>query len=212
LDVDDDIWQDIGLEEDDEGYGDVPLWLGDDNVRDGIRARMDLDRCLEEEVRLQRERCTMQEWMLEEWNVLREALSDAESDCEDMVYQLRQRRDYLCRLCVTWQGGIGGIPCAKSMPESWGLSEDDLLSAAVLEYTATYDEADSKDDGDYDGYGELDEDEDDAKLLEVAEESALADAYAQELRGISGLGLDGGGDLTKSPTKMSSPRKRRRYD
>ena len=48
LDVDDDIWQDIGLTETDNS-GDPPLWLCDENVRDGIRAMLEQDRCLEEE-------------------------------------------------------------------------------------------------------------------------------------------------------------------
>ncbi|KII84699.1 hypothetical protein PLICRDRAFT_117578 [Plicaturopsis crispa FD-325 SS-3] len=178
LDVDDDIWQDIGLEEDDSSGGDIPPWLGDDDVRDGIRARLEVDRCLEEEVRLKRERCTMQEWMIEEWNVLRVARFDADDSNEDLAHQLDLRKAYLCQLCVTWQGAVGGIPCAKDMPESWGPSDNDILKAAVLETTASYDESDSKDDGDYNGFGELDEEEDDAELLEVAEESALADAYA----------------------------------
>src|ERR1700729_1891936 len=59
LDVDDDIWQDIGL--DDDHHGPVARWLGDDGVRDGIRAMLQLDRCYEEKVRLQQERCALQE-------------------------------------------------------------------------------------------------------------------------------------------------------
>jgi hypothetical protein len=65
LDVDDDIWQDVGL--DDELEGPIPRWLGDENVRDGIKNLLELDRCREEEIRLQKERCTMQDWMREEW-------------------------------------------------------------------------------------------------------------------------------------------------
>jgi hypothetical protein len=65
LDVDDDIWQDVGLE--DDGDGPIPRWLGDDAVRRGIKAMLDFDRCCEEEVRLQKERCALQEWMIEEW-------------------------------------------------------------------------------------------------------------------------------------------------
>lgn len=113
---------------------------------------------------------------------------------------------------MTWQGAVGGIPCAKDMPESWGPSDNDILKAAVLETTASYDESDSEDDGDYNGFGELDEEEDDAELLEVAEESALADAYAQELRRVGDLEVDSRDNLGGSPTKSSSPRKRRRYD
>ena len=48
LDVDDDIWQDIGLTETDDST-DPPLWLSDENVRMGIRAMLEMDRCQEEE-------------------------------------------------------------------------------------------------------------------------------------------------------------------
>jgi hypothetical protein len=65
LDVDDDIWQDIGLGYD--GEDDIPLWLGDDNVRSGIKFLLQMDRCIEEENRLRKERHAMQEWMIEEW-------------------------------------------------------------------------------------------------------------------------------------------------
>ena len=72
LDVDDEIWQDIGLDEIDENEG-TPLWLGDSNVRNGIKHLLALDRCLEEEARLKRERLAMQEWMCEEWMTLQRA-------------------------------------------------------------------------------------------------------------------------------------------
>jgi hypothetical protein len=65
LDVDDDIWQDIGLG--DDGEEEIPLWLGDENVRSGIKFLLQMDRCREEETRLRKERCAMQEWMKEEW-------------------------------------------------------------------------------------------------------------------------------------------------
>jgi hypothetical protein len=67
LDVDDDIWQDAGLNDDNNGS--ALLWLSDERVRQGIRNLLELDRCKEEEVRLRRERCALQEWSLEEWNV-----------------------------------------------------------------------------------------------------------------------------------------------
>ena len=41
LDVDDDIWQDVGL--DDEYDGGIPLWLGDEGVRLGIQALLQHD-------------------------------------------------------------------------------------------------------------------------------------------------------------------------
>jgi hypothetical protein len=71
LDVDDDIWQDAGLDEDEERS--VPAWLGREDVCDGIKALLNHDRCLEEENRLQKERAAMQLWTQEEWATLQRA-------------------------------------------------------------------------------------------------------------------------------------------
>lgn len=72
LDVDDTIWQDIGLDENDHN-GQPPLWLRDDKVRAGIRSMLDHDRCIEEEKGLFRERVALQDWVCEEWAVVRVA-------------------------------------------------------------------------------------------------------------------------------------------
>jgi hypothetical protein len=72
LDVDDNIWQDVGL--DDENSGPIPRWLGDDNVRQGIKFMLQLDRCEEEERRLKKERRAIQEWMREEWAKVENAI------------------------------------------------------------------------------------------------------------------------------------------
>jgi hypothetical protein len=74
LDVDDDIWQDIGL---DDTTVNPPAWLSDEGVRNGIRLQLEVDRCLEEEARLMRERSVMQEWMLAEWEGIQDALTNA---------------------------------------------------------------------------------------------------------------------------------------
>ncbi|KAJ3978579.1 hypothetical protein F5890DRAFT_1422496, partial [Lentinula detonsa] len=80
LDVDDDIWLDIGLgyNEDKEGEGGnaPPLWLSNENVRKGIRALLERDRCEEERDRLLTERRAMQEWFSEEWKVILAATED----------------------------------------------------------------------------------------------------------------------------------------
>jgi hypothetical protein len=73
LDVEDEIWQDIGLD-DVEFEGEIPGWLGDDGIRQGIKSLLELDRCEEEERSLCKERQAMQEWMLEEWECVSEAI------------------------------------------------------------------------------------------------------------------------------------------
>ena len=48
LDVDNDIWQNIGLTDESDRISDIPCWLGDDNVREGIKVMLEYHRCLEE--------------------------------------------------------------------------------------------------------------------------------------------------------------------
>lgn len=50
LDVDDDIWQDVGLEN--EPTSAPPLWLADEATRAGIHSLLDFDCCCEEEAHL----------------------------------------------------------------------------------------------------------------------------------------------------------------
>ncbi|KAI5997125.1 hypothetical protein EDD15DRAFT_2387050 [Pisolithus albus] len=94
LDVDSDIWQDVGLG---EGLPDPPQWLADEDVRKGIRFMLEVDRCNEEERRLSREWTILQEWFAVEWHHVQVALAcnadqlteeesqNCSSDDEDLV-------------------------------------------------------------------------------------------------------------------------------
>lgn len=149
LDVDDDIWLDVGIGYDDEEHGIVPpLWLSNDNVRAGIRAVMDMDRCSEERQRLLRERSALQLWFNEEWQVVNRALNQGRFQCSivsyffihftslgmgrDLDYQLNLRKDKLCRLYVAWESTLTGIPFADGLPE-WGPTADE-----IMQYRARY--------------------------------------------------------------------------
>jgi len=46
--------------------GDIPRWLEDLDVREGIRAMLRIDRCLEEECRLAMEADNLCRWLAEE--------------------------------------------------------------------------------------------------------------------------------------------------
>jgi hypothetical protein len=94
LDVDDDIWQDVGLDDEEDS---VPAWLGDEDTRRGIKALLELDRCFEEEECLGRERCALQEWFIEEWKTVLMALRSTADDA-DVQYQLHLRKRFLCYL------------------------------------------------------------------------------------------------------------------
>jgi hypothetical protein len=68
LDVDEDIWQDVGLN--DDGGIEPPPWMADDKVRMGIRSMLELDRCEEELSRLRLNRSALQEWFVDEWETV----------------------------------------------------------------------------------------------------------------------------------------------
>jgi len=53
----------------------IPKWLADNTVQERIKNLLDLDQCMEEEERLQLERCAIQEWMVEEWNCVQAKLA-----------------------------------------------------------------------------------------------------------------------------------------
>jgi hypothetical protein len=79
LDVDDDIWLDIGLGYEEQDDTIPPLWLSNDQVRTGIRALLDRDRCREDWARIVGERNAMQEWFNEEWRVVHASMERGKS-------------------------------------------------------------------------------------------------------------------------------------
>lgn len=170
LDVDDDIWQDIGLT-DENDYATVPDWLGNDLVRKGIKALLEHDRCLEEKRRLIQECISMQDWMVEEWDICATGLDHVKDD-PNLSFILQERQQYLLRLCACWVPAIEVIPSGL-LPE-WGPSAQDILHTAALESMESTVE---QYDGDDNGYNEVFEDVDDADVFADVEASRLADAY-----------------------------------
>ena len=130
LDVDEDIWLDIGLTDDD--LTEVPAWLGNDQVREGIKALLQYDRCIEEERRLKAEKLSLQQWFKEEWLIVITALNEARED-QDIIFQLNQRKAYLLRLCVVWDPLIRMIP--QDIDDNWGPTVKDLSDAQKFEYS-----------------------------------------------------------------------------
>lgn len=201
LDVDDNIWQDIGLDDSTDGLA-IPLWLGNEDVRCGIRAQLELDRCNEEEARLKRERCAMQEWFLEEWNatiaartqatggtslaIMRcvlHSLNTSSASNIDLVYQLDRYLKRLQILCVAWKSKTAMITPAYPMPSSWGPSDQELQETAFAEFHGRWDESASCEDDDdsVDGDEEDGPDEDETALVEDLEQLALADTFHLDL-------------------------------
>ncbi|KAJ7083561.1 hypothetical protein C8R44DRAFT_753418 [Mycena epipterygia] len=160
LDVDDAIWQDMGLLDDDKGV-EPPLWLSDDSVRSGICAMLDLDRANEEDIILAKERRSLRAWFAEEWTIVNVAIADAET--EDYRYQFRLRGERLLRLCATWRKYM---PTAASGDTPWGPSEAELLAVLMQKGKARRGEDAYPEEGDSDG--EL-EDFDTLDALETAD-------------------------------------------
>ncbi|KAG2109831.1 uncharacterized protein F5147DRAFT_745332 [Suillus discolor] len=168
LDVDDDIWQDVGLDDDTLN---PPAWLSDNTVRNGIRLQLEVDRCNEEEARLMRERAVIQEWTLAEWDSIQAALDKAVAD-PVMSFHLGARADEL----------VQSIPCAWPMIGSWGPSDEVLLQAAYNQVQSSFRDEDDDETMEVEGeddcesdleYGEIDDEE----LMDAIEEIALADEY-----------------------------------
>ncbi|KAF9231394.1 hypothetical protein BU15DRAFT_90924 [Melanogaster broomeanus] len=176
LDIDDDIWQDLGLQEDDSS--DPPPWLADEKVRRGIQWMLELDRCLEEEERLKEERCFLQEWVVEEWRRVETACQDI--DEEHVVFHLRRRADFLKELSTIWCAKVNLIPCAWPMPISWGAPElhgeqhGNSLARADL---SGVDNEDEDGDGDDEDHAQQSESGSLDSLLDAVEDFALAEEY-----------------------------------
>ncbi|KAJ3793184.1 hypothetical protein GGU11DRAFT_760137 [Lentinula aff. detonsa] len=130
LDVDNNIWQDIGLDEMTD-LEELPLWLCDEGVRKGIQAKLELDRCNEELRRLTHERKTLREWMAEEWDVLCTTIEhlDGGSDNEDLLYQLTESKQNLLRLCVRWDSALESLPVIRGL-NTWGPTTEELEEEA----------------------------------------------------------------------------------
>ncbi|KAG2062584.1 hypothetical protein BDR04DRAFT_1164968 [Suillus decipiens] len=100
LNIDDDIWQDVGLDDDPLN---PPAWLSDDK------------------------RAILQEWMLVEWDSMQTALNKAVAD-PVMSFHLGSHTDELVNICIIWRKKVQCIPCAWPMiarSSFWDEDDDD---------------------------------------------------------------------------------------
>ncbi|KAJ7912883.1 hypothetical protein B0H13DRAFT_1874459 [Mycena leptocephala] len=129
LDVNDAIFQDVGLDDNDDGSTAPPLWLCDDQVRAGIKAVLQLDRCDEEDARLLREKCALRVWFAEEWDIVIKAIENADSEVDR--YHLRLHQDKLVRLCVTWDKHLPNFGVSTVALPPWGPSAFQIAQCNV---------------------------------------------------------------------------------
>lgn len=190
LDVDDAIWQDIGLE--DVLNPTPPLWLKDDKVRAGIRHLLNYDRAIEEERRLLEERRSIQECAVLEWATLGAAynlngmlsihvalhlLTSVKDANSGILFRLSREMSEQARLCYRWRQDCRLIPC--TMGESWGPSEAELIDAGRIEYSHQVDFSAYETDPHACSSSEGEEDcWEDEELYEQMETMALRDEYS----------------------------------
>ncbi|KAJ7635442.1 hypothetical protein B0H17DRAFT_1217284 [Mycena rosella] len=163
LDVDDVIWQDLGLDGDEEGA--PPLWLQDDKVRLGIRALLQKDRCHEEAPRLLRERSHLQIWFTTEWRAVNEALK---ASTGGVCYQFELRGDELLQLYVLWKKSLDQMPFDDVHLPEWGPTDAQILACQIAGVTASWAEYDS-DGGEEEEDDDDDDDDDLFQILQVVE-------------------------------------------
>ncbi|KAF8203430.1 hypothetical protein K438DRAFT_1964915 [Mycena galopus ATCC 62051] len=182
LDVDDAIWQDIGLDDDTTAAG----WLVNKAVRAGIRAMLQKDRCKEEAPRLRREQKHMRIWFTHEWAVVSELIGLTDGA---LLYQFELKREEILQLCVVWKKSLDALPCDDGLPP-WGPTDQEIRGCQISSGTAAYgngedsEEEDSDEDGGADDDDEEDADEEDADeeeedddLLYVLEAVERADTH-----------------------------------
>ncbi|KAJ7067771.1 hypothetical protein B0H15DRAFT_793738 [Mycena belliarum] len=163
IDVDDALWQDLGLDGDEEGT--PPLWLKDDKVRSGIRALLQKDRCGEEAPRLLREQKHLRVWFATEWKAVNKAIGLSNGAIR---YHLEMRRDELLQLCVLWKKSLDRLPKPNGDLPEWGPTAADILECQIAQVTASWGDG-------YDSDEEEDAGEDDDDLFEVLEAVERAD-------------------------------------
>jgi len=180
LDVDDDIWQDIGLTDETDEMIAIPAWLGNNDVRDGIKALLEYDRCAEEIKRVKHECVCMQEWFYEEWMTVEQAIEDT-ADI-NILFQLHKHRDYLLQLCVTWELAVRGISCDMSKKE-WGPSLEEMKKAYRYKFEKqVIQQSDFNSDSEEESIDwNSEESIEDAEFLDNLEMSALIDEFRSQL-------------------------------
>ncbi|KAF7334360.1 hypothetical protein MSAN_02375400 [Mycena sanguinolenta] len=119
LDVDDAIFQDVGLDDHDDDYHDhPPLWLCDEKIAATRKMRDCEGKPL-----------ALRAWFAEEWQISTVAIEVAASGVDE--YHLQLHQDKLVQLCATWDRCLPDFgPGMGSLPE-WGPSQVQLSKCRV---------------------------------------------------------------------------------
>ncbi|THH29461.1 hypothetical protein EUX98_g4727 [Antrodiella citrinella] len=183
LDVDHDVWQDLGFGTFDDD--DIPLWLSSEKVREGIRHVLELDRCREEVERLGWERCALQEWFMVEWKAIVRAIETTLD--ENIKFQLEGRQNTLLDLYLGWEGKLKRIHAAYTILDGWGPSWEEehareavLLRSSWKAVSASRNTEEEEVDLEKDDDAYYDGEEGDAGLMQDVETSHEQSAFVEE--------------------------------
>ncbi|KAF5338020.1 hypothetical protein D9611_014648 [Ephemerocybe angulata] len=191
MDVDAPIWDDSGLN--DVASGEIPGWLGNDEIRRGIIAWLDLQRCDEELVRLKQECLNIHTWARREWDALHKALE--ETVCDNIKYQLHKRQAELSKLITTWRGLIRAVAPGVYSLDWTSVGKVDITTATIFDTGAGSDSEES----DVSQDSELEADDIVVQALE-----------SMNLLGDEEVGVEGSDQENTVDSDFGSPRKRRR--
>ncbi|KAH6886607.1 hypothetical protein BKA70DRAFT_1123120 [Coprinopsis sp. MPI-PUGE-AT-0042] len=128
LDVDNPIWDDTFMEDD---LPQVPLWMGNDDMRQGIRSHLQLLRCAEEKERLCLESQNLQGWSFNEWGKLTCAINQYDDNI-GLAYELSQRQVCLLRRIAIWQAQLQELALPSFDHWAWGPSQEQLAEARTI--------------------------------------------------------------------------------
>ena len=227
LDVDAPIWDDRGLNDGVAGL--IPLWLGNDEVRAGIRSWLVSQRCDEEMKRLRAECNNLKVWASKEALMLHSALDTINGNIylyflerridyspadPDLVYQISAKTRELNNLVDLWKSSIRAVaPDVASAV--WGLGSD----AADHPLGKDTPEREPEDGDAPDQPDDVDDSEDDSDNGELeADDRVLQEMELMNLPfGGDGSDLEqdeevyqDGEDGGSEPSEAGSPSKRRR--
>ncbi|KAJ7796379.1 hypothetical protein B0H14DRAFT_3494859 [Mycena olivaceomarginata] len=178
LDVDDVIFQDVGLDDGDDTSDEPPLWLCNEQVRAGIKALLELDRCEEEDARLRRENEALRVWFAEEWKVSVVGIQEAASEVDK--YHLQLHQDDLVRLAATWDKYLPDFGAQNGALPEWGPSQVQLVRCRSDAHMPARGEDRHYGDGDSDDEEDDEDSDGEEEEYETLEAVARADVYRMD--------------------------------
>ncbi|KAJ6465260.1 hypothetical protein C8R45DRAFT_1106910 [Mycena sanguinolenta] len=178
LDVNNDIWQDVGL---DDAYeeSELSLWLSNDA----------------EALRIFHKCRALHYWLSEEWEAVCLAIEERTASTDvRLIHQLQLRREELCKVCKTWKAALRPIPFNSNGLPQWGPSDEELDAVRIEDTFAKLPqkrEGEEEDESDDEDESEAEE-EDELPIDEIeAYQRAHAYAEVEDYLGSGDLDLSG---------------------